>query len=106
MYRRLKKRGVASIAGFWVPKLVNFHDELLIIEMQIVSPPFVLDFASAYLDELPSYADSEEIMTEWESEKREQFEDRWAVVKQVISGFRQYGIYLADVKPGNIEFDE
>ena len=72
--------------------------------MQIVSPPYVLDFASAYLDEYPPYADSEEIMSQWEQDKREQFEDQWPKIKQVISAFRGIGIHLADLKPGNIMF--
>lgn len=106
VYLRLKEESVDSVAGFWVPRIIDFHDELLTIEMQIVSPPYVLDFASAYLDEFPPYENSEEIMAQWESDKQEQFEDKWPVVKQIIFGFRQYGIYLADVKPGNIVFKE
>jgi len=39
-----------EIAGFNVPRLINFDDSLWIVEIQIVSPPFVLDFAGAALD--------------------------------------------------------
>lgn len=106
VYLRLEENNVDSIEGFWVPRLLNSHDELLIVEMQIVTPPYVLDFASAYLDELPPYANDEKIMSEWEESKKEQFGDRWETVQDVISGFRRLGIYLADVKPGNIEFVE
>jgi hypothetical protein len=38
-------------------------------------------------------------------EKREQFESRWPEVQLLIRQFRSYGIYLADVKPGNVMFD-
>lgn len=106
VYIRLKECDIDSIEGFWVPKLIDYHDELLIVEMQIVTPPYVLDFASAYLDETPPYAEDEEIMAYWENEKIEQFEDRWPVVKQIISEFRALGIHLSDVKPGNIEFEK
>lgn len=70
--------------------------------MTIVRPPFVLDFAGAYLDRAPDYPD--EVMEEWLAEKVEQFGERWPEVRRVVAAFRQWGIYLADVKPGNIEF--
>jgi hypothetical protein len=81
--------------------------KLLVIEMQTVSPPYVLDFASAYLDNPPSYlhdVNDEHVMENWEAEKQEQFEGRWPEVQSLISAFRGYGIYLGDVKPGNIMF--
>ena len=42
----------------------------------------------------------------WEEEKLEQFEGRWPIVRGLMAEFRRFGIYLADVKPGNIMFDE
>jgi hypothetical protein len=89
-----------------VPRLLDFHDELLVIEMQIVMPPYVVDFASAYLDGPPPYADEPEIMEPWEAAKRDQFEQRWPTVKRLIAALQIHGIYLSDVKPGNIEFGE
>jgi len=104
VYQRLFEHKVKQIAGFSVPELVNYNNDFWVIEMQIVSPPFVLDFATAYLDEEPPY-DAEQ-MKQWESEKREQFEDRWIIVKSIIAEFRQFGIILIDVKPGNIMFGD
>lgn len=103
-YFRLAEHEVSSVAGFDVPQLVFADDDLWIVEMQIVAPPFVLDFAGAYLDAKPPY-DAEQ-WADWEQEKMEQFEDRWPQVLDVISEFRRYGIYLSDVKPGNITFEE
>lgn len=45
-YIRLQEVGVAKVAGFNVPALYVFDDELLAIEMEIIIPPFVVDFAS------------------------------------------------------------
>jgi hypothetical protein len=104
IYRRLRERGIESVAGFNVPRLLDFHDELLVIEMQIVTPPFVLDFAGAYLDSQPSYANDPDVMGPWEEDKVEQFGKRWPTVKRVMYAFRAHGIYLSDIKPGNIEF--
>ena len=44
-YLRLKEARVEEILGFAVPKLIRPDDELLVIEMTIVTRPFVLDFA-------------------------------------------------------------
>jgi hypothetical protein len=56
-----------------VPQLVHYDDELLAIEMTIVSPPFCLDFGGAYLDRPPDY--SPEVWADWEAEKSDLFED-------------------------------
>lgn len=73
--------------------------------MGIVSPPFVLDFAGAFLDQRPGYPD--EVMEEWQADQLEQFgEERWEIVQDILAHFARMGIYLADVKPGNITFSE
>ena len=104
VYLRLQERGVIDVLGFVIPELRHWDDELWVIEMEIVSPPFVLDFAGAYLDGPPDFP--EEIMEEWRAEKREQFGAQWPIVQDVMREFRKLGIHLADVKPGNIMFRE
>jgi hypothetical protein len=93
---------VEEILGFHVPKLIRFDDELLVIEMSIVARPFVLDFAGAYLDQTPEFSD--EIWSEWEIQKREQFESRWPKVQAVLSALEALDIYMVDVSPSNIAF--
>lgn len=39
-------------------------------------------------------------------EKAEQFGVRWQKVQAIIWAFSKLGVFLADVKPGNIEFGE
>ena len=69
-----------EVAGFAVPQLSHHDDRLWVVEMGIVSPPFVLDFAGAYLDRRPDYPD--DVMEEWQAEKLEQFgEERWQIVQ-------------------------
>ncbi len=89
---------------FAVPVIRAFNDRLLVVEMSIVSPPFILDFAGAYLDKRPPF--DEEQWAEWEKEKIEQFEHRWPEVRQAMAYFRRHGIYLNDIKPGNVEFGD
>ena len=71
VYQRLTERHVIRILGFDVPQLVGFDDEHWLVEMSIVSPPFVLDFAGAYLDQKPDYPP--EVMADWVEGKAEQF---------------------------------
>jgi len=105
IYLRLQSRLILDVAGFAVPQLIHHDDRLWVVEMGIVSRPFVLDFAGAYLDRRPDYPD--EVLEEWQEEKLEQFgAERWDVVQQVMAHFAGMGIYLADVKPGNIMFAE
>ena len=104
VYIRLEQHDIGEIEGFAVPRLIGQHDELWIIEMEIVSPPFVVDFAGAYLDEEPPYLRDPEVMSLWATEKREQFGDQWSEVKTLLAAFRRFGVYLADVKPGNVTF--
>ncbi len=102
VYERLREIGVSSIRGFHVPQLLRTNDELRIIEMTIVTRPFVLDFAGAYLDAPPEFAD--EIWADWEAGKREQFEARWPEVQAVLAALEQWDIYMVDVSPSNIAF--
>ena len=105
VYLRLRSQAIVEVAGFAVPQLIHHDDRLWIVEMGIVSAPFVLDFAGAYLDKRPDYPD--DVMEEWQAEKLEQFgEERWKIVQNIMAHFARMRIYLADVKPGNITFAE
>ena len=105
VYLRLGEFNVEEILGFTIPRLLAYDDALLCIEMEIVAPPFVLDFAGAYLDRRTDYPD--DVMEEWQVEKLEQFgEERWKIVQNIMAHFARMGIYLADVKPGNVTFAE
>ena len=49
VYERLKQAGVTEVLGFNIPQFIRADDDLRVIEMSIVTRPFVLDFAGAYL---------------------------------------------------------
>jgi len=101
-YERLKQAGVVELLGFNVPQFIAADDNLRVIEMSIVTRPFVLDFAGAYLDAPPEFP--EDAWTEWEAEKREQFEAHWPTVKAVLAALEELDIYMLDVSPSNIAF--
>jgi hypothetical protein len=100
VYLRLRDAGITQITGLQVPRLVRFDDELRIIEMTVVTRPFVLDFAGAYLDIPPDFAD--EVWAQWEEDKREQFGSRWPDVLNVLAALEELEIHMIDVSPSNV----
>jgi hypothetical protein len=102
VYKRLKDAGVLSIIGFRVPQLIRYDDALRVIEMSIVTRPFVLDFAGAWLDIPPDFSD--EVWAEWEEEKRGQFGSRWPKVQEILGALESFDIHMVDVSPSNIAF--
>ena len=104
VYFRLRDLGIDVIQGHHVPQLIDSDDELLVLEMSVVVRPFVLDFGGAYLDHAPGY--DEETLEEWRREKEDQFESNWPKADSILAELRRYGIYVADVNPGNIAFVE
>jgi hypothetical protein len=70
-YQRLRAAHVSKLRDFAVPKLVDFDDELLVVEMTIVSPPFLLDFGKVHFDRRPEF--SAETLAEWRESMRELF---------------------------------
>ncbi len=89
VYFRSSDLGVETVSGYAVPQLIHFDDELLAIEMTIVSPPFCLDFGGAYLNRPPDY--SAEVWEDWREMKSEAFEDNWPKVESILAEFRSFG---------------
>jgi hypothetical protein len=104
VYLRLHERALSQLRGCAVPEMIEFDDALWIIEMTIVTRPFVLDFAGAYLDRLPDFP--EEAWADWRAEKAEQFGVHWPEAQAILRELESYGIYMEDVSPGNISFAE
>jgi hypothetical protein len=100
VYLRLYERDCFEVCGCRIPQLVDFDDALWVVEMEIVQPPFVLDFAGAYLDHRPNFPP--EVIEDWQAEKIEQFGPDWDRVRSIMAQLARIGVYLADVKPGNI----
>jgi hypothetical protein len=99
-YRRLREAGVTDLLGFAVPELFGWDDELLVIEMSLVKPPYVLDFGKVYLDRPPDF--SQDVMSDWRAAQQELWGELWPTVRSILSRLRGLGIYHMDPKPGNI----
>jgi hypothetical protein len=102
-YQRLKERNVTKIMQLAVPRLVGHDAALQVIEMEIVSPPCLIDFGKAYLDHQPEH--SAETWQDYNEEQREIWEDRYQEVQAVLWKLKELGIFYRDAKPRNIIFD-
>jgi len=102
-YLRLREQNVERVRGFAVPAYLHHDDAWLVVEMTIVRPPYLLDFAGALLDEPFDFHD--ETWETWEMDRMEKFEDRWPEVKKVMRELECHGIFLSDLHPGNIAFE-
>jgi hypothetical protein len=100
VYLRLHSLDLFEVCGCRIPRVFANDNTLWCIEMEIVSPPFVLDFAGAYLDTPPDYPP--DVMEAWTAEKQEQYGEDWPWVQSIMRELATVGVYLADVKPGNI----
>jgi len=104
VYLRLKTLGIETIRGCNVPELLRYDDESRAIEMSIVTRPFVLDFAGAYLDQGPDF--SEEVLAEWQAEKYEQFGTHWPEAQAILRELESLGIFMIDVSPNNVSLSD
>src|SRR5688572_3017330 len=91
VYQRLRDSDVLDVLGFAVPRLINWSDRLLVIEMTIVQPPFLLDFSQATLDEPRDFPD--DVLESWWAGLAEDFGTRFPVVQDVFYALQNFGIY-------------
>lgn len=102
-YRRFLERGATEIAGFAVPVLIDFDDELLVIEMTIVDPPRILDFGKVAIDTPPKYFDDKRVLRNEQERAKAEFGDDWPSVAMLLHVlWHEYGIFYADPTANNI----
>lgn len=99
-YQRLKAGGITrKVRDFNVPELLDFWDDLLVIEMTPVFPPYILDFGKAYLAD-PRFPDH--VLEEWHERMRFWWGDNVGEVRTALATLRRCGIWYYDAKPGNV----
>lgn len=65
---------VQEIAGFALPRMLHYDDEIMAVEMDLMhDPPYVIDFAKVRLNSPPDF--SEETLRDTEAEGEELFGD-------------------------------
>lgn len=102
-YRRLAEAGVNRIGRFKAPVLMDFDQQLLVIEMEIVTPPYLLDFGKVYLDGPPTDVYDERQMAAAIAEWRDRFGRHWPEVAFVLEFLKKFGIWYFDPRPSNID---
>ncbi|QDU57150.1 hypothetical protein [Aeoliella mucimassa] len=101
-YLRLREANVNSVGEFALPRLLNHDDDLMIIELEIVEPPYILDFGKVYLDIPPIYWNDQQIRTNAYEEWQERFDSHWESVAAAMAWLERLGIYYVDPRPSNI----
>lgn len=103
-FLRLEKLGIDTLHGYSVPRLVNASYQLLVIEMTTVSPPYLLDFGKAYLDEKPSFTPQQ--WSDLYNRVKQIYGERYDEVMRVVNSLQQFGIYYYDITLNNVMPDE
>jgi hypothetical protein len=103
-YQLLNQLSIDTIEGFRVPRLLGFDDHALLLEMTIVSPSRMLDFASCVDEvELEFLNFSEEVWAERETHWSESFGPDWPLIQAATATFlRLTGLTYLDPSPNNI----
>jgi hypothetical protein len=101
-YRLFLEKGVTQICGYSIPGLVGYSDELMVIEIEMVQPPYILDFGKASLYRLPPHYTDEDI-AELYAERKLLFDDEWPTIRSILARLRGYGVYHLDPRPHNIQ---
>ena len=102
-YQRLAQQQIDRIGPFDVPTLIAFDDELMVVEIGIVSPPYLLDFGKAYVDR-PSPYTAQQIADSMD-ESRQLFDAKdWPAIEQAVLDLKLIGIIYLDIKPANVRF--
>jgi hypothetical protein len=103
-YGRLEERNVENVLGFWIPGFVGASPELMVIEMTIVRPPFLVDFSQAKFDEEEDFPEG---LDEWWGRLGELFGSRLSKVQAVFYELRRLtGISYYDLAPRNMNFGD
>lgn len=80
--------------------MIDYDESLLVFQMDIVKPPYLLDFGKAYIDIPPDF--SPEVLADNEDQQRDVWGDRWSEVQSIVWQLKRIGIYYLDTKVGNI----
>lgn len=100
-YRLLLDKGVTEILGYAIPRLIGYSNEHMVIEIDLVKPPYILDFGKASLHGWPSHYTAEQI-ADFFAERELLFDDQWPTVRSILARLRMYGVYHLDPRPYNI----
>lgn len=102
VYKELVRLNITKICGLQLPRPRKRRNDLRLIQMDIVSPPFLLDFAGV-LFEPPDFP--EDVMEHWHEQNRNFFGPNVSIVYDVYNTLARHGLYYMDFRPSNLKLD-
>jgi hypothetical protein len=82
-----------------VPRMLASDPERHLIHMDLVRPPFLLDFAGVRFAP-PDFSD--DVMADWHDQIVEKFGDQFALVYAIYDFLAKRGLYYLDFRPSNL----
>ncbi len=101
-YKVLNQFQVNSVLGLTVPRLRSRSDWRHLIRMDLVSPPFLLDFAGVRFTD-PQFTD--DVMNDVHAGIRAKFGRNADLAYAVQYELRKLGMYYLDLRPSNVNFE-
>ena len=98
VYRRLAETNTHRLKGFTLPRMLHYDEDLLIVELSFVRPPYILDFGAARVSPRPPDFDLDRI----EAEFARQHGRDWPDIRRLLEALMQLGIYYSDAHDQNI----
>ncbi len=101
-YEIIAKTKLTNLHGLNIPKPRGKNDRLLTFHMDVVSAPYLLDFAGYHFSRPDFPPDT---MAGWHNQIEEWFSPNTAIVYQVHDSLRKLGIWYMDFRVSNLKMD-
>jgi hypothetical protein len=99
VYKQLARLGIRSIRGLTIPRMRGYSTALRIIQMDVVRPPFLLDFAGVLLNP-PDFSD--DVQEDWHRRIAERFGPNASVAYEVYDALAKHELYYVDFRVSNL----
>lgn len=99
VYKRLKTLRLTELYGLKIPKYWKSWPLSRTIQMDFITPPYLLDFAGVLLDP-PDF--SEDAMDDWHRRVEKMFGRNTDIVWAVYNALKRYDLYYIDFRPSNL----
>jgi hypothetical protein len=104
VYRRLRKLRITQLHGLTIPKLRGYRADVKLIQMDFVSPPFLLDFAGVRFSP-PEVEFDADTLEHWHATIAGFFGPNASIAYAVFNSLAAHGIYYLDFRPSNLKLE-
>jgi hypothetical protein len=102
VYRRLRRLRMTQLHGLNVPTMYGFDEKEMVLEMDFVSAPFLLDFAGVLFSP-PDF--ERDVMEKWHADINAAYGPNAWVAYSVYESLSKHGIYYMDFRITNMKLD-